>query len=70
MPNVTINIPDQHVQRVVHALCVRGGHAEESAANAKLTLLNEIKRIVHDVEYNESLQQVQAGRESTDGIVA
>lgn len=72
MASININIPDQHVARVVHALCAAGGYSEETAANAKASLMEMIKRHVHNVERSEAERAaVEAVADpDTDGIVA
>lgn len=56
MASITINVPDQHVNRVIHALCVAGVHDEENAANAKATVVAWIKNTVRDIERQEAAQ--------------
>lgn len=53
MASVNITIPDDVLDRVVHALCVSAG-LEESAANAKEALIQHIRRTVANVERTEA----------------
>ena len=65
MASITITIPDQHVDRVVHALCVIAGVEDETPANAKQVLVDHIKNVVGRVERREQAPQID-----TDGIAS
>lgn len=57
MPKVEIDIPPQHVQRVIKALCRSAGHqdpADHNAANAKAALVDHIKRVVKNLERQDA----------------
>jgi len=69
MATVTLTIPTQHVDRVVHALSVSAG-LPETAASAKQALINYIKATVHNVERGEAEAAALAAvpDPDTDGI--
>ena len=54
MAQITLTVPDQHVARVVHALCVAGGHETENVQNAKQTIVGYVKATVRNVESAEA----------------
>lgn len=71
MANINLTIPDEHLGRVVRALC-KGAGLEESPANAKQAVIEHIKRTVANVEESEARQAAQAAvvAVDADGLVA
>lgn len=69
MAQVTFTIPDQHVQRVVRALCLGAG-VEPTAANAKKAVLDHIRRTVAQVEEAEARDAMQVEPIDASGVVA
>jgi len=69
MATVTLTIPSQHVDRVVHALSVSAG-LPETVANAKQAIIMHIKATVHNVERGEAEAAALAALPDpdTDGI--
>jgi len=67
MATMSIIIPDQHVQRVIHALCTSAG-LPESPANAKEAVLRHIRAVVRNVEMIEAQAAIQAT--DAEGIVS
>jgi len=54
--NIQITIPDQHLDRVVHALSKAGGYDEENGRNARAALMAWIRSTVLNVERAEATQ--------------
>ena len=56
MANITITIPDQHLDRVVHALSKAGGYDTENSQNARAALMAWIRATVRNIERAEAQQ--------------
>jgi len=56
MADITLTIPAEQLDRVIHGLCAAANIAveNESAANAKTALIEHIKHIVWRVETQEA----------------
>lgn len=56
MADITLTIPPAYEDRVIHAICKQGGYTveDESGANAKLTLIEIIKKTVWRIETQEA----------------
>ncbi len=68
MATIELTIPAGKLNRVQHALCVRGGFEEETAANAGEALRQIIKHIVWQIETQEAEAAVQV--EADDGLTS
>lgn len=64
MATVTLSIPDQHLGRVVAALCSHAG-SEPTPANAKAAVVAEIKAIVRGYERQQAQQAAILAAEAT-----
>lgn len=53
MATVTLTIPDEHVDRVIHALCA-SADLEETASNAKRAVIEYVKSTVFRIELQEA----------------
>ena len=71
MASITLTIPPDKVNRVVHALCAAAGNPVENAANAKQAIIDWIRTTVTNVETSEALaaQPVPATPDTT-GMVS
>ena len=69
MATITLTIPVDKEDQVIHALCVTGGFADdESTANAKQAIMDMIKHATWRVDTQEAEAAVQAPAE--DGLVS
>ena len=55
MASITLTIPADKVNRVVHALCAGAGNPVENPANAKQAIIDWIRTTVANVETSEAL---------------
>jgi hypothetical protein len=67
MADITLTIPVEHETRVIHALCAANYSDDESGANAKLELIEHIKRLVWRIETQEA--EAAAAITAEDGLV-
>jgi len=67
MATIELTIPAGKLDRVIHGLCAREG-LEDTAANAKLVLIEYIKRQVWRIETQEAEAAVQV--EPDDGLAS
>jgi hypothetical protein len=67
MADITLTIPPAAEARVIHALCAADYSDDESGANAKLALIDHIKRLVWRIETQEAEAAVSLTPE--DGLV-
>lgn len=67
MADITLTIPVEHEVRVIHALCAANYSDDESGANAKLELIEHIKRLVWRIETQEA--EAAAAVVAVDGLV-
>ncbi len=70
MATIEITIPAGKLDRVIHALCVRGGFADETAANAKEALIKIIRHKVWQVETQEAEAIAADGVIPDDGLAS
>lgn len=68
MADITLTIPVDKEDRVIHALCVSVGEEDETAANAKAALIAHIKKVVWRVETQEA--EAAAAVDADDGLVS
>ena len=54
MATITLTIPADKVNRVVHALCAAAGNPVETPANAKAAIMDWIKTTTANVERSEA----------------
>lgn len=57
MADVTLTIPDEHLPRVVTALCAAEG-LDESPSNARRALMRQLRRLVESHEARTIRRQV------------
>ena len=69
MADITLSIADQHLDRVIHALCVQG-QVEETPANAKAVLFQYLRALVFRIEREEALATAEATVTYEDGLEA
>lgn len=67
--NVTLTIPDAWVNRVLNALCARGGYIDEATngpkpAFAKAQLIKDLKKVVRVYEANSASKTAYVAKET------
>lgn len=75
MPKIELDIPAQHTQRVIKALCRGAGltdPADHTPANAKAALVEHIRRTVKNLERGDAERAAIAAVQDpdTDGIAS
>ena len=71
MANIQITIPDEHLDRVVHALSKAGGYDVENSQNARAALMAWVRATVRNIEAAEAQQAAldAVPEPDVDGIV-
>lgn len=73
MATIELTIPAGKLDRVIHGLCVVGGfigEGEETAENAKATVIAYVRRSVLNVETQDAERAAAAGVTADDGLAS